>query len=83
MSDNQKTQKSLFQIQLEQEARVKEQLDKEQIKNLNIAMIQGHDLNVAAKEIFGNNTQDKNQNSKSGMKVKTREARKINNDWTE
>ena len=46
-------EKSLLQIQLENEAKAKEQLDKDQIFELNKAMLEGKDLNKAAKTIFG------------------------------
>ena len=65
-----KTQeKSLLQIQLENEAKVKEILDRDQIRELNQAMVDGKDLNKAAKNIFGPNPNQKRGNSNE-MKVK-------------
>lgn len=72
-------EKSLLQIQLENEAKVKETLDKEQIKELNRAMIQGKDLNEAAKVIFGRNK----PNGKTEIRIKNKGAREIAENWHE
>ena len=53
MSEKKTNTKSLLQIQLENEAKAKEILDKDQITELNRAMIEGKDLEKAAKAIFG------------------------------
>ena len=45
--------KSLLRIQLENEAKNKEITDRDQIMELNKAMIEGKDLDKAAKTIFG------------------------------
>ena len=80
MDKNKKdTKKTLLQIQLENEARVKENLEKEQIKELNRAMIQGKDLNEAAKNIFGT----KKVGEEKELRVKSMESRKINENWHE
>ena len=77
MSKNDK--KSLLQIQLENEAKAKEITDNEQIKELNRAMNQGLDLNVAAKSIFG----PKETKEKKEMKLKTKEQINFNRKWYE
>ena len=46
-------EKSLFMIQMENEARAKEILERDQIYELNKAMYEGKDLNAAAQSIFG------------------------------
>lgn len=46
-------EKSLLMIELENEARAKEVLDRDQIFELNKAMYDGKDLNDAAQSIFG------------------------------
>ena len=51
MSNSQ--EKSLLMIELENEARAKEILDRDQIFELNKAMYDGKDLNDAAQSIFG------------------------------
>ena len=64
-----KPEKSLLQIQLENEAKAKEITDRDQIMELNKAMIEGKDLNQAAKSIYGPNPDNKKE--KSGeMKIK-------------
>ena len=61
MSGNQK--KSDFMIQMENEARAKEILERDQIFELNKAMYDGQDLNQAAQNIFGSGS---NSGSGSG-----------------
>ena len=78
MENRKEKEKSLLKIQLENEARVKEILDKEQIKELNRAMIQGKDLNEAAKVIFGTKTTEKKE-----MRVKSKKAQEIAENWHE
>ena len=57
-------EKSLLMIELENEARAKEILDRDQIYELNRAMYEGKDLNQAAQCIFGSSgTSDSSQNS--------------------
>ena len=57
--------------ELKNEAKVKEMTDKDQIFELNKAMIEGKDLNKAAKAIFGTkNVSGTKSNEKSEMKVK-------------
>ena len=46
-------EKSAFMIQMENEARAKEILERDQIYELNKAMYEGKDLNQAAHNIFG------------------------------
>ena len=61
--------KPLLKIELENEAKAKEITDRDQILELNKAMIEGKDLNKAAKAIFGPNpNQDKEKNNE--MKIK-------------
>ena len=69
-----KPEKSLFLIQLENEAKAKEILDKDQVLELNKAMIEGKDLNQAAQAIFGQN-QTQNQNENKQLKVKKPDQR--------
>ena len=71
-------EKSNLMKELENEAIVKHQLDKLQIEELNRAMIQGHDLNMAAKQIF----HQKNNGNKD-LKLKTNEQTNFNATWRE
>ena len=64
MSNNQ--EKSLFMIQMENEARAKEILDRDQIYELNKAMYEGKDLNAAAQSIFGSGS-----STGTGFRVKS------------
>ena len=83
MSKNKNQQKSLFQLKMENEAKAKEKIDEEQIKELNRAMVQGLDLNKAAKSIFGPNPDtQKDQGGKNG-KLKSKDNLKFNKNWTE
>ena len=66
---------------MENEARIKEQLEKEQIKELNRALIQGLDLNKAANSIFGPGPDTKNDNTSN--KLKSKNLMKFNNEWKE
>lgn len=77
MSKNEK--KSLLQIQLENEAKAKEVIDKEQIKELNRALYQGQDLNKAAKSIFG----PKENKEKGEMRLKSKNEMSFNGNWHE
>ena len=72
--------KSKFLIELENEAKVKEKLDQEQIKELNRAMIQGLDLNKAAKEIYGTG---KDPNGSNHMKLKSNDKINFEQNWRE
>ena len=83
MTENNKNEKSLFKIQLENEAKAKEILDKEQIKELNRALIQGTDLNKAAKSIFGPGPDHKITQQKSNDKLKPKETIRFNKKWNE
>ena len=57
--------------ELKNEAKIKEMTDKDQIFELNKAMIEGKDLNKAAKAIFGPTSGNKTENNeKSEMKVR-------------
>ena len=56
-------EKSQLMIELENEARAKEILDRDQIYELNRAMLDGKDLNEAAQSIFGSGTSSGSQNS--------------------
>lgn len=57
--------------ELKNEAKVKEMIDKDQIFELNKAMIEGKDLNKAAKAIFGTKNEKETKNDgKNEMKVK-------------
>ena len=69
MANKNKNEKSLLQIQLENEAKAKEITDKDQILELNRAMIEGKDLDKAAKNIFGPGPDQKLAKSKE-MKIK-------------
>ena len=64
-----KNEKSLLQTQLENEAKAKEITDRDQILELNKAMIEGKDLNQAAKFIFGPKP-DQGQVKSKEMKIK-------------
>ena len=83
MTDKRESQKSLLQIQLENEAKNKKTVDDEQIKELNRAMIQGLDLNKAAKSIFGPGPDNKNANKKDNGKIKSKDTLKFNQKWNE
>ena len=72
--------KSKFLIELENEARAKDKLDQEQIKELNRAMLQGLDLNEAAKEIYGTGKDSKGNNH---MKLKSSDRIKFEQNWRE
>ena len=76
-------QKSLFKIKMENEARIKEHTEKEQIKELNRALIQGLDLNKAANSIFGPGPDKKSNEKDSKIKLKTQDVLKFNNEWKE
>ena len=65
MSSNQG--KSDLMIQLENEARVKEILERDQIYELNRAMYDGKDLNQAAQNIFGSGS----NSGTGGFRVKS------------
>ena len=52
-SNREKPEKSLFLKQMEIEKMVKDHYEKQQVDELNKAMVQGQDLNQAAREIFG------------------------------
>ena len=78
-----KPEKSLFQIKMENEAKIKETVEKEQIKELNKALIQGLDLNKAAASIFGPGPDSKPKNQSSNNKLKNREVLKFNQNWGE
>ena len=80
---NNKNEKSLFKIQMENEAKAKEITDKEQIKELNRALIQGADLNRAAKSIFGPGPDQKNKPQNGNEKLKSKDTLKFNKNWTE
>ena len=62
-------EKSLFMIQMENEARAKEILERDQIYELNKAMYEGKDLNAAAQSIFG--TGGSSGTGQSGFRVKS------------
>ena len=62
--------KSLFMIELENEARAKEILDRDQIYELNRAMCDGKDLNQAAQSIFGSTNTDESS-QQNGFRVKS------------
>ena len=62
-------EKSLLMIELENEAKAKEILDRDQIYELNRAMLDGKDLNQAANSIFGSS--GGSTSSGSGFRVKT------------
>ena len=62
-------EKSLFMIQMENEARAKEILERDQIFELNKAMYEGKDLNDAARSIFGSG--GSNDSGQSGFRVKS------------
>ena len=78
-----KNQKTLLQIKLENEARQKEITDREQIKELNRAMIQGQDLNQAAKDIFGPPVDAKPNSENRELKIKNKNQNKFNRTWHE
>ena len=65
MSSNQ--EKSAFMIQMENEARAKEILERDQIFELNKAMYDGKDLNQAANSIFGSGS----GSNSGGFRVKS------------
>ena len=75
--------KSNFQIELENEAKAKEIIDKEQIKELNRAMIQGLDLNKAAKNIYGPTKNAEKTKENGGLRLKTRDEINFNQNWHE
>ena len=83
MTENRKNEKSLFKLQLENEAKVKEIVDKEQIKELNRALTQGTDLNKAAKSIFGPGPDHKMTQQKGNEKMKSKDTIKFNQKWNE
>ena len=76
-----KNEKSLLQIQLENEARSKEILEKDQIFELNKAMIEGKNLNEAARKIFGPapDQKPKNAGSDKEPRVKIQKETLYNN----
>ena len=78
-----KPEKSLFQIKMENEAKIKESVEKEQIKELNKALIQGLDLNKAATSIFGPGPDSKHDNQRSNNKLKNQDILKFNQKWGE
>ena len=83
------SKKTQLQIELENEAKAKEIIDREQIKELNRAMAHGLDLNKAAKSIYGNHNSNSkgdknNQTKKTGeLRLKTREEINFNQNWHE
>ena len=83
MSNTGKKQKSLFQIKMENEAKAKEKIEKEQIKELNRAMIQGLDLNKAAKSIYGPGPDTQKNQEKGNNDLKSKDNLKFNKNWTE
>ena len=80
-------EKSLLKIKLENEARAKEITDREQIKELNRALVQGLDLNKAAKSIFGpgpdQKTDQKSEKNSGNEKLKSKDTIRFNQNWTE
>ena len=78
---NEKTEKSTLQVELENEAKAKEIIEKEQIKELNRAMIQGLDLNKAAKNIYGQ--KEKPGKSNATPRLKSKDEMKFNANWHE
>ena len=73
-----KPEKTALQIELENEAKAKEIIDKEQIKELNRAMIQGLDLNKAAKTIYGPNKTDGKPKEGGNLRLKNRDEINFN-----
>ena len=63
-------EKSNLRKELENEAKVKEILDRDQILELNKAMIEGKDLETAAKKIFGPGPDQSKPEGKNEHRVK-------------
>ena len=78
---NRKIEKSTLQVELENEAKAKEIIEKEQIKELNRAMAQGLDLNKAAKNIYG--PKERSGNPNATLRIKSKEEMKFNANWHE
>ena len=83
MSKKETSQKSLFQIKMENEAKIKEMAEKEQIKELNRAMAQGLDLNKAAGAIFGPGPDHTKNTEKGNGKLKSKDNINFNRNWAE